>query len=168
MREKKSRKNIIRRMVSGFSAFAIALALCFVAIPETVHASDYELTSVCITGDGRKKVMIPSVVKDDKGVEYKVTKVEGKAFYKNKKVRSVTVPSTVTSIGGGAFKYCSNLNNIKLNGNTLKSIGKGAFSNIKEGATITIVAKNKKTFDKIVKKIKKSGAKNVKYKFKKG
>ena len=115
-----------------------------------------------------KKITIPSTVKDSNGATYKVTKIQAKAFKKNKTVTSVNIPKTVTTIGANAFNGASHLKTIKLNANTLKSVGSGAFKNIAKGATITITAKNKKTFNKCVKKLKKAGAKNCTFKYKKG
>ncbi len=115
-----------------------------------------------------KKVTIPSTIKDKSGVVYKVTKISANAFKKNKKITNVTVPKTVTSIDKNAFNGCSKLKVIKLNANTLKTIKAGAFSNINKNATFTITAKNKKTFNKLVKKLKKAGAKNLNFKYKNG
>ncbi|WP_026496431.1 leucine-rich repeat protein [Butyrivibrio sp. WCD3002] len=115
-----------------------------------------------------KKVAIPSSVKDANGVEYAVTEVSSSACSKNKKLQSVTIPGTVTKIGSKAFSGCENLDKIKIYGNNLTSVGKNAFKNIKKGAKITVVCKDKKTFNKLVKKLKKAGAKGATFKFKKG
>ena len=50
----------------------------------------------------------------------------------------------------------------------MKSIGAGSFKGINKKAKITIVCKNKKIYNKTVKKLKKAGAKKAKFKFKKG
>jgi len=75
--------------------------------------------------------------------------------------------SNIQSIGKNAFSGCKKLKTIKLNGNTLKKVGKNAFKNIKKNAKITIVTKKKTKYNKVVKAIKKSGAKKVKYSQKK-
>ena len=80
----------------------------------------------------------------------------------------VTIASTVTKIGSNAFNGCAKLKNIKLDGNTLKSVGKGAFKGIGKGAKFTITAKDQKTYEKVVKMLKKAGAKNCTFKHKKG
>lgn len=74
--------------------------------------------------------------------------------------------SKVTTIGKNAFNGDKQLKTIKINGNSLKKVGKNAFKGIKKNATITIAAKDKKTYSKVVKMIQKSGAKNVKFKYK--
>jgi hypothetical protein len=140
---------------------------------ETVSDNVYEITddtSVSYSGttSGKKTQTIPSSVDID-GKSYTVTTIEKDAFKDNKSLSKVTIPKTVTKISSNAFSGCKNLKKISINGNTLKSIEKGAFNNIKKNATITITAKNKKTFDKIVKKIKKStNVKKLKFKMKKG
>ena len=140
---------------------------------ETVSDNVYEITSdssVSYTGttSGKKNVTIPSTV-DINGKSYAVTTIDKNAFENNKTIAKVNIPKTVTRISANAFSGCKNLKNVSVNGNTLKTIEKGAFNNIKKNATITITAKNKKVFDKMVKKIKKStNVKKLKFKMKKG
>jgi len=94
-------------------------------------------------------------------------KVNAGAFQNCKKLTKVTLGKNVTTIDKNAFSGDKNLKTITINGNSLKKVGKNAFKSIKKNAVITIQAKDKKTYNKIVKMIKKSGAKNVKYTFKK-
>lgn len=75
--------------------------------------------------------------------------------------------SSIMTIGKNAFKGDKKLKSIKINGNKLKKVGKNAFKGIKKNALITIYAKNRKIYNKAVKLIKKSGVKNVRYKYKK-
>ena len=135
-----------------------------------VTSSDEGNATVSFEGtkDNASSVVIPSVIKDANGVEYKVTSVSENAFAKNSKIKTVEIPETVTSIGKNAFKGCKNLKNIKLNANTLKTVGKNAFKGIKKNAKITVVSKNKKAYNTFVKKLKRSGAKEARFKFKKG
>lgn len=89
------------------------------------------------------------------------------AFSNCKKLTKVTLGKNVTTIGKNAFSGNKKLKMITINGNMIKKIGKNAFKGIKKKAVITVQAKNKKTYNKVVKMIKKSGAKNVRYKIKK-
>ena len=58
-----------------------------------------------------------------------VTSIGNDAFYNNKNLTSVTIPSSVTSIGNNAFYYCSNLRSVTFeSGSQLTSIGSEAFS----------------------------------------
>ncbi|WP_026497301.1 leucine-rich repeat protein [Butyrivibrio sp. WCD3002] len=140
---------------------------------ETVSDNVFEITgetSVSYTGTtgSKKNVTIPSSTDID-GKSYAVTSIGKNAFKDEKGISKVTIPKTVTKISADAFSGCKNLSKIYINGNTLNSIEKGAFNNIKKNATITITAKNKKVFNKIVKKIKKStNVKKLKFKMKKG
>ncbi|MBR1598610.1 MAG: leucine-rich repeat protein [Lachnospiraceae bacterium] len=97
-----------------------------------------------------------------------MTSIGDGAFNGDKALTSVDFSKNrVKSIGKNAFNGDKKLKTIKINGNALTKVGKNAFKNIKKKAVITIYAKDKKTYNKAVKLIKKSGAKNVKYKFKK-
>lgn len=61
------------------------------------------------------------------------------AFYTNKKIISVTIPSSVTSIGSWAFSWCSSLQSIIFEGDSqLQSIGYNAFYECISLTSITI------------------------------
>ena len=137
------------------------------------------------------KVIVPDKIMDADGNSFKVTEVSAGAYKNNKAISSVKVGSNVEKVGENAFKGASKLtkvdlcksqvktigknafsgakklDDIRLNGDTIKTIGKNAFKDVKKNCTIVISAKNKTTYKKVVKKIKDSGAKNVKYKYKK-
>ena len=97
-----------------------------------------------------------------------ITKIGDGAFSGDKVLKSVDFSkSPIKTIEKNAFSGCKKLTTVKINGNKIKSIGKNAFKNIKKNATITIVTKKKTVYKKVVNLIKKSGAKKVKYKYKK-
>lgn len=100
-----------------------------------------------------------------KGSSLKV--VNDGAFANCKKLTKVTLGKNVTTIGKNVFSGDKKLKTVTINGNSVKKVGKNAFKGIKKNAKITVQAKDKKTYNKVVKMIKKSGAKNVKYSFKK-
>ncbi|MBQ8085428.1 MAG: glycosyl hydrolase 53 family protein [Lachnospiraceae bacterium] len=96
----------------------------------------------------------------------KITKIDEGAYNGAKSLKSIDMSKCkLKVIGKNAFSNCRKLSSIKINGNKLETVGKNAFKNIKKNAMITIYAKDKKTYKKVVKLIKKSGAKNVKYKY---
>lgn len=98
----------------------------------------------------------------------KVTTVAEAAFKGDKALTSIDLSkSKVKTIGKNAFSGDKKLKTIKINGNNLTKVGKNAFKDVKKNATITVGTKNKTTYNKVVKLILKSGAKNVKYKYKK-
>ena len=70
---------------------------------------------------------IPSSIKVNE-VDYSVTSIGDKAFYKCSSLTSVTIPNSVTSIGNEAFKDCSYLTSINIP-NSVTNIGDGAFDN---------------------------------------
>ena len=76
-----------------------------------------------------KNVVIPSTITYN-DVEYTVTAIGDYAFYDSEstvKMSSVTIPSTVTSIGKAAFWGCEKLTTITIPG-SVKTIGESAFS----------------------------------------
>ncbi len=71
-------------------------------------------------------ITIPSSVSYN-GVVYTVTQIGGGAFYEwGKTMSSITIPSSIKSIGNGAFEECSNLESINFSEGLL-SIGDNAF-----------------------------------------
>lgn len=131
---------------------------------------DTDFFTISLNDDGKTvsvfsiwtSASIPSKAKEG-GKTYKITAI-GAYANEDKDLKSISIPSTVTTIGKSAFQNASKLKTITINGK-LKKIGKNAFSGINKKATIKIKAKNKKDFDKIVKMIKSAGApKSVSYK----
>ena len=93
-----------------------------------------------LTKKSTKKVKIPSSVKIGNET-YKVTSIADDAFKNNKKMTSVTIPSTVETIGKNAFKGCKKLTKVTIPKN-VTTIGKDAFRNCKKLKTVTIKSKN--------------------------
>ena len=136
-------------------------------------AASYKVTDVkkkTVTYSKTKTTSVKAVVPDTitvNGTKLKVTAVGASAFSGNKKIKTVTLGKNITKIGTKAFYKAKNLSQITVNGNTIKSIGKNAFSGVKKNCKITVLAKDKKQYKKIVKLIKKAGAKKVKFAYKK-
>ena len=136
-------------------------------------AASYKVTDVkkkTVTYSKTKTTSVKAVVPDTitvNGTKLKVTAVGASAFAGNKKIKTVTLGKNIIKIGSKAFYKAKNLSKITVNGNTIKSIGKNAFSGVKKNCKITVRAKDKKQYKKIVKLIKKAGAKKVKFAYKK-
>ncbi|MBD5464430.1 MAG: leucine-rich repeat domain-containing protein [Lachnospiraceae bacterium] len=81
-------------------------------------------------------IKIPSTVTIS-GVKYKVTKIAPSAFKNNKKLKSITIPSSVTEIGSKAFYNCTALKKITI-GSNVTTIGASAFYNCKVLTSVTI------------------------------
>lgn len=94
-----------------------------------------EVTLIKMTGKGTK-ASIPGYVRYN-GKSYKVTKIGNKAFYKNTKLKTVTIPSTVTEIGSKAFYGCSKLTKVMIPKN-VKVIGSKVFYNCKKITKVTV------------------------------
>ncbi|MCR5657501.1 MAG: leucine-rich repeat protein [Butyrivibrio sp.] len=107
-----------------------------------------------------------TVAKND--AENKITEIYPNAYKNNKKLKKITISSDIEKIGSCAFKGCKNLKKITIKADNLKSVGKYSFKGINKKAKITIICKNKKKYNKVVRLIKKAGAKTATYKFKKG
>ena len=73
------------------------------------------------------------------------------------------IPSSVTSVGAGAFKGASGLKTVTITPSSALKIGKGAFDGISGSATVKIRA-DKSLYKKIKSKIKKSGATDLNFK----
>ena len=81
-------------------------------------------------------VAIPAYVRYN-GKNYKVTKIADKAFYKNTKLKTVTIPSTVTEIGSKAFYGCKKLTKVTIP-YKVRVIGNKAFYGCKKLTKVTI------------------------------
>lgn len=75
----------------------------------------------------RNSTKIPASIKVN-GISYKVTAI-GNYVNENKKLKAVTIPATVKSIGKEAFVNAKDLKTITINGNVTK-IGANAFKGI--------------------------------------
>ena len=71
----------------------------------TASVTYKELDNGYPTNDCSGNIVIPSEVTYE-DVTYKVTVIEEKAFYNCGGLKSVTIPSSVKSIGASTFSYC--------------------------------------------------------------
>lgn len=112
-----------------------------------------------------------------KDYTFKVTKIHEKAFYKCKKLKTVTIGDNVTQIGDSAFANCSKLktitfgknvkklgkkvlyydkklSKIKFKGTKLQSIGKQTFRKVPKKVNIIVPTSKVKKYSKLIKKAK--------------
>ena len=80
---------------------------------------------------------IPTTVTSHSGEVFIVTAVSEKAFYNNKKLKQVTIPNTIKTIGSNAFSGCNNLTKVKV-GAGVETIGESAFKNCTKLTSITL------------------------------
>ncbi len=106
------------------------LAMCLFAISvsaatETIDGLVYDLNgngTARLAKEANKSVVIETLIIPEKvtgadGREYTVTEIYEKSFLGNKSLKYVSLPPTITFIGGAAFNGCSNLVFIDFNDN---------------------------------------------------
>ena len=96
------------------------------------------------------KAVLPGVVKLSGG-DYQVTAIAPKAFYNNKKLKSVTVGRYTTIIGKECFRGCKALKKITVKTKTLKKVGKNALKGIHSKAVIRVPKAKLKAYGKLLK-----------------
>jgi len=100
-----------------------------------------------------------------------LTTIKKNAFKGDTKLKTLDLSKqkNLKKIEANAFAGCKKLKTIKLNGNKLTSVAKSAFKSCpnKKSTKVTIYAKDKKQFGKVVKKLKKAGLSKATYIFKK-
>ena len=96
-------------------------------------------------------IVIPAAVKVS-GKSLKVTAVAANAFKGCGRLTTVTVGKNVKTIGKYAFNGCKRLKKVILKTSLLKSVGAGAFKDIKANATVKVPAKKLSAYKKLLKK----------------
>ncbi len=109
------------------------------------------VTYVKPTNKKMKKIKIAEKVTLS-GVDYKVTAIASKAFFKNNKLKKITIPKTVTTIGKKAFYGCKKLKNIVVKTKKLKgkSVGKKAFLGTHKKIVVKVPKKLWKKYKKVL------------------
>ena len=100
---------------------------------DAVHLTGYDSSLATST-----HADIPASVTGENGQVYPVTRISDHAF-EGTDITSVTVPDSVITIGGFAFRSCNALTNVKLSENLI-SIGQDAFASCDALREITIPA----------------------------
>ena len=98
--------------------------------------SDDHVSVIYGDSENQGNITIPERVTYN-GVTYRVTSIEGFAFYQCRSLKSVTIPSSVTSIGSSAFEECTAMTSLTLSDGLL-SIGGSSFEGCTGLSTITI------------------------------
>jgi|GEM_PF-471260 len=98
-----------------------------------------------------KSITVPSSV-TLKGYKYNVTSIGSKAFYKNTKLKKLTVGRNVTVIGSKAAYRCKNLKTVNIKSKKVTRIGKAAFKKCKKGIKFRSPKSKYKAYKKMLKK----------------
>lgn len=96
-----------------------------------------EVEVFCPASKSVSKLQIPATITDENGVEYKVTSIGNKAFYKNTKLTSVVIGNNVKSIEDYAFYGCKNIKTLKF-GSGVEIIGNSSFRKCTKLTTVTL------------------------------
>ncbi len=105
-------------------------------IYEVTDDENYELELSGTSQKNISNVVIPATVKSG-GITYKVTSIGVKAFYKNAKIRKVTIGNNVENIENYAFYGCRNITSVKF-GRNVELIGGSSFRKCTKLASITL------------------------------
>lgn len=128
-----------------------------------VNGAKYKVTKAGVSGKAevayvapvnasKASVSIPSSV-TIKGFKCKVTSIAAGAFKNNKKLRNVTIPSSIGKIGKQAFYNCRNLTRIEIKSKTLteKTVGAKAFAGVSSKAVVKFPPGRQKAYKKLLK-----------------
>lgn len=123
----------------------------YVVISDDVNNLQVEYSQY--SGRSNKTMVIPEKISYN-GITYKVTSIAEGAFKNNKKVTSITIPSSIKSIGKNAFKGCKKLKTIiiKTKSLTAKTVKNSAFKGITKSTTIKVPKTRKKAYTTLFRK----------------
>ena len=134
---------------SSFKGFVMLVVMLIMtassAMAEVVDGFRYNLDSGTKTATLLPKkngyysgdIVVPEKVKGNDGVVYVVTAFEDRCFYDCGGLTSITIPSSVTSLGGSCFSRCSGLASITIP-SSVTSLGQSCFSGCGGLTSITI------------------------------
>ena len=130
-------------LIIALTIFGLGLNAQNVGDVTTIGYVKFEITSVSpaecrvsyYTGEPTE-VTIPSTVTIS-GIEYAVTSIGNGAFFYCSSLTSIEIPNSVTSIGDDVFYSCSSLTSIEIP-NSVTSIGWGAFEGCSSLTSIEI------------------------------
>lgn len=131
---------------------------------KTIGSMDYRVESAAdntvIVYEGKnnkaKNVKVPAAVTIG-GISCRVIGIGDKAFQNYSKLKKVTIGANVASIGKNAFAGCKKLKTVILEGNSLKTIKKGAFKKTSSNITVKAKKMQKNQKKQLLKKLKKAG-----------
>ncbi len=103
---------------------------------EVTDDEEFEVELSSTSKKNISNVVIPATVKND-GITYKVTSIGAKAFYKNAKIKKVTIGNNVESIENYAFYGCKNITSVKF-GKNVELIGSSSFRKCTKLVSITL------------------------------
>ena len=123
---------VLMLMTTSSAMAEVIDGLRYVLDPETKTAMLVPKTDGKYSGD----IIIPEKVKGKDGVEYVVTSL-GASCFDGSGLTSITIPSSVTSLGESCFSYCSGLTSITIP-SSVTSLGASCFKDCSGLTSINI------------------------------
>lgn len=126
--------------------------------------SDGKNPAVTLTEALQKKrstLKIPDTVTYG-GRAYRVTGIGKKAFFKQTKLKRITLGKYITGIEAKAFYGCTNLRKITIRSKVLKKVGKSAFSNTHNKLVLKVPKSKLNAYKKLLKGKGQSAKANIK------
>ena len=131
---------------SSFKGFVMLVVMLIMtassAMAEVVDGLRYNLdsetkTATLLPNNYSGDIVVPEKVKGNDGVVYVVTAFEDRCFYHCGGLTSITIPSSVTSLGRSCFSGCSGLTSITIP-SSVTSLGEDCFYDCIGLTSITI------------------------------
>ena len=94
-------------------------------------------------------VSVPATVKIQ-GETFKVTEIAKKAFYKDKKIKKVTIGKNITKIGDKAFYGCKSLKKVTIKSKKISKVGKKAFGDTSKKLKFLMPKSKQKKYKKLI------------------
>ena len=116
-------------------AFYRCVELLSITIPASVKTIGESCFNLCAT--------LNSVTFEEGSI---LSSIANSAFIRCSSLQSITIPASVETIGQTSFAGCSKLSSVTI-GESVKSIGESAFSDIPDGAVITCLSYEQKIVD---------------------
>lgn len=112
------------KAANGWSDYADIIIAIGEAISFTVTNDNRD--KIGYTEDENLNLVIPETFQDLDGALYRVIAIDNDAFFYHENLVSVTIPSSVTSIGDFAFSMCENITTITVLAETPPTLGSDA------------------------------------------
>lgn len=139
----RGRKTLFLSRVLAILALILGTCSSFAQKYEIIDEYRYQLRNdeAILTSNSTWKytgdIVVPSKVKASDGKSYKVTGIDDRCFQNCKTVTSVTLPSTISKIGGWSFAGCEQMKSVNIP-SAVKSISERTFSGCSSLTSIEI------------------------------
>ncbi len=113
------------------------------------NLTDTKKTVAYVKSNSKKAtVSVPATV-TIQGETFRVTEIAPKAFFKNKKLKKVTIGKNIVKIGDKAFYGCKSLKKVTVKSKKISKVGKKAFGNTSKKMKIVMPKGKQKQYKKM-------------------